>query len=81
MNIEKRDIILELNTCRYHRISEKLTYFPLQCPILFPYGGDSFPLDIPIGLQNTTGRKRKSITMQEFSLRIKFWRGIVNREL
>ncbi|CAG7885534.1 unnamed protein product [Brassica rapa] len=35
MNIEKRDIILELNTCRYHRISEKLTYFPLQCPILY----------------------------------------------
>lgn len=66
MNIEKRDIILETNTCRYHRISEKLTYFPLQCPILFPYGGDSFPLDIPIGLQNTTGRKRSLSQCKSF---------------
>ncbi|KAL0847213.1 hypothetical protein Bca101_020459 [Brassica carinata] len=57
MNMEKRDIIVEIKTCRLQRISElHPSYLPLQYPLLFPYGEDGFCLDIPIGLQNTSGR-------------------------
>ena len=67
MNMEKRDIIVETKTGRLQRISElHPSYLPLQYPLLFPYGEDGFRLDIPIGLQNTSGRKRKSVTIREY---------------
>ncbi|KAL0715835.1 hypothetical protein Bca4012_065157 [Brassica carinata] len=67
MNMEKRDIIVETKTGRLQRINElHPSYLPLQYPLLFPYGDDGFRLDIPIGFQNTSGRKWKSVTMREY---------------
>lgn len=64
MNMEKRDIILETKTGRFQRISERHpSYLPLQYPLLFPYGEDGFRLNIPIGYEDITSRKQKSITM------------------
>ena len=58
INKEKQDIILETNTGRFQRISEfHPSYFPLQYPLLLPYVEEGFRLDIPIGYQDTTGRK------------------------
>lgn len=80
MNMEKSEIILQIKTGRFHRISKlHPSYFPLQYPLLFLYGEDGFRLDISIGYEDTRGRKHKSITFQSF-LRIEFLRGMVNRQ-
>lgn len=80
MNMEKSEIILQTKTCRFQRINKfHPSYFPLQYPLLFFYGEDGFRLDIPIGYEDTRGRKHKSITMREF-LCIEFLRGMVNHQ-
>nr|VDD51523.1 unnamed protein product [Brassica oleracea] len=67
MTFEKRDIVIESTTGKLQRISElHPAYLPLQYPLLFPYGEDGFRLGIDIGFVDTSGRKRKTVTMREF---------------
>lgn len=62
-----RDIVVESNSGKLHRISElHPAYLPLQYPLLFPYGEDGFRLGIDIGFVDMKGRKRTKITMREF---------------
>lgn len=67
-----RDIILHTRTGKLHRISElHAAYFPLQYPLMFPYGEDGFRLGINIGFVDLGGRKKKNVTMCEiFAYRI-----------
>lgn len=67
MSLNTRDIIIQSRTGKLQRISElHPAYLPLQYPLLFPYGEDGFRLGIDIGFVDTTGRKRKKVTMREF---------------
>ncbi|XP_056864414.1 uncharacterized protein LOC130511444 [Raphanus sativus] len=67
LNMEPRDIVLESTSGKLQRISElHPAYLPLQYPLLFPYGEDGFRLNIPIGFEDTAGRKRKNVTMREY---------------
>jgi len=67
LNMETRDIFLESTSGKLQRISElHPAYLPLQYPLLFPYGEDGFRLNIPIGFEDSTVRKRKNVTMREY---------------
>ncbi|KAL0759093.1 hypothetical protein Bca101_075243 [Brassica carinata] len=67
LNMETRDIVLESTSGKLQRISElHPAYLPLQYPLLFPYGEDGFRLNIPIGFEDSTARKRKNVTMREY---------------
>ncbi|CAN6857595.1 unnamed protein product [Brassica oleracea] len=67
LNMETRDIFLESTSGKLQRISElHPAYLPLQYPLLFPYGEDGFRLNIPIGFEDSTARKRKNVTMREY---------------
>ncbi|CAN6801569.1 unnamed protein product [Brassica oleracea] len=67
LNMETRDIVLESTSGKLQRISElHPAYLPLQYPLLFPYGEDGFRLNIPIGFEESTARKRKNVTMREY---------------
>ncbi|CAF1721160.1 unnamed protein product [Brassica napus] len=67
LNMETRDIVLESTSGKLQRISElHPVYLPLQYPLLFPYGEDGFRLNIPIGFEDSTARKRKNVTMREY---------------
>nr|ABD65060.1 hypothetical protein 27.t00039 [Brassica oleracea] len=67
LNMETRDIVLESTSGKLQRISElHPAYLPLQYPLLFPDGEDGFRLNIPIGFEDSTVRKRKNVTMREY---------------
>ena len=67
LNMETRDIVLESTSGKLQRISElHPAYLPLQYPLLFPYGEDGFRLNIPIGFEDSTVKKRKNVTMREY---------------
>ncbi|CAF1975166.1 unnamed protein product [Brassica napus] len=67
LNMETRDIVLESTSGKLQGISElHPAYLPLQYPLLFPYGEDGFRLNIPIGFEESTVRKRKNVTMREY---------------
>ncbi|CAN6856078.1 unnamed protein product [Brassica oleracea] len=67
LNMETRDIVLESTSGKLQRISElHPAYLPLQYPLLFPFGEDGFRLNIPIGFEDSTARKRKNVTMREY---------------
>ncbi|CAN6890641.1 unnamed protein product, partial [Brassica oleracea] len=67
LNMETRDIFLESTSGKLQRISElHPAYLPLQYPLLFPYGEGGFRLNIPIGFEDSTARKRKNVTMREY---------------
>ncbi|XP_031120315.1 uncharacterized protein LOC116023454 [Ipomoea triloba] len=63
-----RDIIVETNAGCLKRINElNPTYLPLQYPLLFPFGEDSYREDIQFNLdrsQHTSGRTR--VSQREF---------------
>ncbi|KAJ0560432.1 putative transcription factor B3-Domain family [Helianthus annuus] len=66
--IDSRDIVVETQTGDLKRISElHPSYLALQYPILFPYGDDSYRVDIPHrGVVDVTNKKRPNCTMREF---------------
>ncbi|XP_056860135.1 uncharacterized protein LOC108835628 [Raphanus sativus] len=67
LNMEPRDIVLESTSGKLQMISElHPAYLPLQYPLLFPYREDGFRLNIPIGFEESTARKRKNVTMREY---------------
>ncbi|XP_026377985.1 uncharacterized protein LOC113272351 [Papaver somniferum] len=71
----KRDIIISEKDGKLKNISElNPNYMPLQYPILFPYGEDSFHTNIPYNRQSNADKpdelgvqkKRQYVTMREY---------------
>ncbi|XP_056685898.1 uncharacterized protein [Spinacia oleracea] len=62
-----RDEIVEHQSDGLKRISElHPSFMAMQYPILFPYGEDGFPTNIPHADQETTTRARKMVTIREY---------------
>ncbi|KAM0068502.1 putative transcription factor B3-Domain family [Helianthus debilis subsp. tardiflorus] len=68
LQIESRDIIVEMRSGELKRISElHPSYLALQYPILFPYGGDGYRINIPHREFGPNSKKtRPTCTMREF---------------
>ncbi|XP_035834248.1 uncharacterized protein LOC110888836 [Helianthus annuus] len=68
LQIESRDIIVEMRSGDLKRISElHPSYLALQYPILFPYGDDGYRINIPHrDFGPNTKKTRPTCTMREF---------------
>ncbi|XP_021971538.2 uncharacterized protein LOC110866705 [Helianthus annuus] len=68
LQIESRDIIVEMRSGDLKRISElHPSYLALQYPILFPYGDDGYRINIPHReFGPNTKKTRPTCTMREF---------------